>query len=658
MDPPSGASQPPVGYVAGCMRVRRRLPILLAAAAVLAAPSTAHAIAFKPCKGQPGFGCATLEVPLDRTGTVPGTVKLKVAAQTSRRARSRQGVLVALSGGPGQGGVDFASAFGLSLRAATSRYRLVTLDTRGTGGSDPLNCPSVQKLGSLAIVSAEQIAACAERVGPRRAFYSTRDTIEDIDALRRALKAPKIALMGISYGTFVAQQYARVHPDTTERLILDSVVPGDGPDAFLIDGYRRLPRVVREQCARNRCRAVTKDPMADLQALVDALGSGSVKGYVFDAAGRRRPESYRHGDEIFNLVQAGDLNPFLQAALPGAIRSAVTGDTSLLLRLRKIGDGGPSRLSELSYGLNVTTSCLDVRLPYALTTPLADRPAAAQAAGEALDPALFVPFARETITRTSYAEDCLLWPGEASGLPSIDPLPDVPALLLSGRMDIRTPLENAKELTKELPRATVVSVAGTGHDVLDSDLTFCSETALRRFIADKPVGRPCKGKSNAVEVLPPAPRSLDDYLPAPGVGGQRGRVVFAAADAANDARVTVLQRLYAGLGLDAGGLHGGTMHLEDTVAHLHRWAYAPGVRLSGVVEISDEPVVGRVRVDGPGKLDGRLTMYTSGRIVGRIGGRRVRYAPGSGSAARVTGAALRAPTRLGRRGLPGRLPLR
>jgi pimeloyl-ACP methyl ester carboxylesterase len=642
------------------MRVRRRLPFLLAAATVVAVlPSSAGAMTFRGC-GQPGFGCATLKVPLDRTGTVPGTVKLRIAAQTSRKARSRKGVLVALSGGPGQGGADFAQAFALSLQPALSKYRLVTLDTRGTGGSGVINCPSVQHLGSLAIVSAQRIAACADKLGPRRAFYSTRDTVEDIDALRRALKAPKIALMGVSYGTFVAQQYARVHPDTTDRLILDSVVPADGPNTYLLDSYQHLRRVVAEQCAHGRCDGIAKDPLGDIKALVDLLGRESIKGYSFDAAGRRRPVSYHQADEIFNLVQAADLNPFLQAALPGAIHSAVTGDTAPLLRLRKIADGGSSTLADLSYGLNVTTSCLDVRLPYTLTTPLGDRPALVQSATDAIDPAIYAPFTPEAIYRTSYAEDCLLWPTDFSALPSTDPLPDVPALLLGGRLDIRTPLENAKEVAKELPRSSVVSVAGTGHDILDSDLTLCAARALKRFIADKRVGTPCKGHSNQVEVLPPAPRSLSDYSPAPGVRGVRGRIVLAVSDAAEDARVTVLQRLYAGLNLDAGGLHGGTMHLEDTIGHLHRWAYAPGVRLSGVVEVSEEPVVGRLRIDGPGRMDGRLTLHDSGLIVGRIGGRRVRYSPRSVTvrASSASAAARRAPLRTGVRGMPAAWRLR
>jgi pimeloyl-ACP methyl ester carboxylesterase len=60
----------------------------------------------------------------------------------------------------------------------------------------------------------------------------------------------KVALMGVSYGTFVAEQYARRFPTHVSRLILDSVVLPHGIDAFSLDSYARMGRVLRAQCAR------------------------------------------------------------------------------------------------------------------------------------------------------------------------------------------------------------------------------------------------------------------------------------------------------------------------------------------------------------------------------------------------------------------------
>ena len=77
--------------------------------------------------------------------------------------------------------------------------------------------------------------------------------------------------MGVSYGTFVAQQYARVFPQRTDKLILDSVVSATGIDGYLLDTYLRMPRVLREQCARGACAGITKDPVGDVAKLVRTL---------------------------------------------------------------------------------------------------------------------------------------------------------------------------------------------------------------------------------------------------------------------------------------------------------------------------------------------------------------------------------------------------
>ena len=311
--------------------------LLVVALAALAPASAAAAPALSACRGQDEFGCATLDVPLDRTGTTPGTVPLHYAIQ-------RQGpkkVLIALSGGPGQSAVSSASSFAISLDPALRRYRLAVLDQRGTGKSGVLSCPNLQRLRSLDAYTPQAVANCANRIGPRRAFYTTADTVLDIDALRQALGADKIALMGISYGTNVALQYARAFPEHVDRLILDSIVGPDGPDAFLLDTYRNMPRVLAEQCAHGACRNATKDPVADVGALVRRINaSGPLRGDYFDADGRKRATQYSTPDELSFLLIAGDLNPFLQAALPAAISAARRGDTAPLMRLRRIGQGG------------------------------------------------------------------------------------------------------------------------------------------------------------------------------------------------------------------------------------------------------------------------------------------------------------------------------
>ena len=89
------------------------------------------------------------------------------------------------------------------------------LDQRGTGESGAIGCPGVQALRTLDPIRPETVAECAASLGATRTFYSTPDTVLDLDALRARLGADRIALMGVSYGTHVALQYARTFPTTS-----------------------------------------------------------------------------------------------------------------------------------------------------------------------------------------------------------------------------------------------------------------------------------------------------------------------------------------------------------------------------------------------------------------------------------------------------------
>ena len=103
-------------------------------------------------------------VPLDRSGKVPGTVKLAVAIEEPRKGAS--GFLLALSGGPGQPSVSFAESFRASLAPALAHRRLVVFDQRGTGQSGALRCRPLQELGSLDVVNTRIVESCATALGP------------------------------------------------------------------------------------------------------------------------------------------------------------------------------------------------------------------------------------------------------------------------------------------------------------------------------------------------------------------------------------------------------------------------------------------------------------------------------------------------------------
>src|SRR4051794_8131254 len=603
---------------------RRSVAVSLAALlALVAFPAGASAaLKWRACANEDGFQCATLRVPLDRSGATPGTIGLRVARE-SRRVKGGQ-YFLSLSGGPGQGAVAAAPFVADAMAPALQRRRLVVLDQRGTGDSGVLRCPTEQRARPLNPHTASMAEHCATQLGPNRQYYATADSVADLDDLRTALGVEKWTLQGTSYGTYVAQQYARLFPTHVDRLVLDSVVGPDGVDAFLTDSWGALPRILQENCAHDRCQAITADPVGDVRALAARLDAAPLKGFVVDAQGRRR-RSELGAVGLTSLLISGDLNSHLRSALPGAVRAAVLGDPAPILRLIAPAVGPPLGLRDLSYGLNAATTCADNVLPYPVTAPIADRPPRIAQALQALPDASLGPFSRGLIERVSVAEQCKRWPAGRFVPPSTAPLPDVKTLVLSGRLDIRTPLENGAAVAHELPHAQFVTVPGSGHDEIDSDLSGCVARALFRFFTDRRLGDACVRTSNAVPPAPLAPKTFHDLAQHRGVPGDRGRVLRAAVGALDDVRESYFRAADAGLPSNGGGgLRAGSWSTRgQTGLTLRGVAWAPEVKVTGRVTSRLGRYAGTLRVRAPGGLSGVLRFTRTKGVTGTLGGKRV-----------------------------------
>jgi pimeloyl-ACP methyl ester carboxylesterase len=631
-------------------QVKRAAAASIAFLALLAAAPGAQAgLRFERCGGY-GFACARLGVPLDRTGAVPGRVSLLVKRIRAQR-RPRKGVVFALAGGPGQSGTFAFGGDALGdLYPAYRRRDLIVFDQRGTGRSGLLRCRRLEHANLLA--AGEAASDCARGLGPRRAFYTTQDSVEDLEAIRRELGAPKVGLFGTSYGTKLALAYALRYPGNVDRMVLDSVVEADGPDSLYLDTFAAVPRALRSLC-RAGCRDVTPDPVGDVERLVRRLAAGPLRGRVIDSHGRRRKASLSRGD-FFSVLLAGDFDPSLRAAFPGAVRSALRHDAASLLRLRRRAlalDGAPPPPRALSAALYAATTCEEVRLPWARTTPPNRTERRGQAAARVYgEPeSAFLPFDRLTALSTDIIGLCERWP-EAPRSPDNGPgpLPDVPVLLLEGEDDLRTPIENAVRVAAQFPQAKLVVARATGHSVIGSDLSGCAARAFSRFFLGGRFKTRC-GTRRLFEPLPPAPRSLAAVDPAPGVRGRRGRALTAFVETLRDVSE---DSLTSGI-LDfdnpdlsrGGGLRGGHYRITGGgTLILRRVEYVPGVRVSGRLRrFGGRRQRGRVHVTGRATPDGILRVRGA-RIAGRLGGRRVRARLAtSATTARATVASLPGP---------------
>ena len=563
----------------------RRVVLLALMFAVL--PSLAEAACPR------GAQCGTVTVPLDHVRSNADTLSMAYARLPATGTRT--GTIVFLSGGPGQAALPLTEDVAAILRRARATHDLVMVDQRGTGESGAVDCFDVASVGE-----------CADRLGPRRAFYNTAQTAHDIETLRVALGVDKLTLLGVSYGTKVAAEYARRYPDRTAAVVLDSPVPVDGLDSL---GQVRLlaaPRVLREVCAPGLCSRTVEEPGETLARAVARVRRGPVSGPYVNSSGRVRdlePTEYL----VLSLLAESDANPALRAGLPAALASLAAGDAAPIIHLTAVTSELANR-ADINYGRLLATVCTEGRLPWSPDSPLAPR----QAALEAWAAERAAPFSAQTLLIDSFPQLCTAWPPTPRPEPVAYAGPNVPVLILSGRDDLRTPLEDARRTAAQYPNARLLAVPGVGHSVLRSDPTGCAITGLVAFLRGQAVAK-CSGPAPLV-AAPYAPATIGALRPTR-LSGLPGRTLSA---------ITVT---LTGIGFDTAGqvrdtyrlpgLRAGYVRVTRTALTLHDVEWIRGVSISGRLDARGR---GTVTVTGPNAAPGTVTFSRRGAR-GTLGGR-------------------------------------
>lgn len=639
--------------------------VVVATVALLtpAVDARAAPLAFAPCQGSPDYECATLEVPLDPAGAAPGALHLAVRRLVE--TRDERDVLVALGGGPGQGSTGFVDAFADVLAEGLEGRQLVVLDLRGTGGSGALGCAALDDAPGAASAAAliPRIGRCGEQLGDQRRFYTTTESVADLEQLRLGLGVSRLSIFGISYGSYVAQRYARRYPGAIDRLVLDSPVAQDQGGAFDRTSYEAVARVLRGLCAGGRCRRITSSAVADLERVVRRL---PLRGRVFSSRGRALRFSLKSQAELFDLLVSSDFSPALRAALPAALRAASRGDAAPLLRLLAIDTGTSDARqfdaenedpTDFSNAVFFATTCQEKPLPWGVPdAPLAGRRAQRRSALGQLGAEAFAPFGRAAADSTQLGTSlCERWPAtRAAPVPEPGTI-DARALVLSGLADLRTPTAEARRTAARITDASLVTVIDGPHSLVSSRLP-CVEVAFTRFFLDEAVGNPCAGVRTP-KLRPPL-TPLPGAVPRRGLRGEGTRVVAGALATLEDAA-----RLVAAQGeLDApfrfGGLRGGSVCARPGIATgsgarellilLGRTVHVRGLRLSGRAAVVGRTLT-RLHLSAPGHARGELSLR----------GRRIQgHWHGQAVGVRVSRAALRMPDAPVARALPTVRPTR
>ncbi len=590
-----------------------------------------------------GVQCATLQVPFDRSDPAVGSIAL--AVQRVPASAPRIGTIVLLAGGPGQPAIPAFERFLAPLAGdpALRGFELVAFDQRGTGQSEELQCPEANERftrhpGSF-------FGECGVALGPTRAFYTSQESVEDLDALREGLGGTPLSLFAVSYGGRVAGMYAREHPQGVARMVLDSPTPLTGTNPLPFARLRALRRVFDEGiCGAGACRSFSTDVYADLTHLVSKLHHRAMRTRIYDARGKLRRASVTEAG-VLGLLSGLDLAKGARELAPAAIAAAAHGDAEPLARLTSglTGESHTSHLADappassptagslggewattraplsdsaLSVALFVTTYCDESELPWSSNSPPAGRAAALRGWLAAQPAQAFAPFSYSTVVAGSSLQLCMDWPVTPPAPPSPTGVSAVPTLLLSGDDDLRTPYEQTLTVASGYSDGQILRVPDTGHSTVTTDLTGCAKTAMIEFLTAGQAPTSCPGSSEP-QALPLPPASLARLPAAASSSHVAGQVTTAAA--------MTIEDLFGQTSFLGGGLRGGYWIPKTTGLVLHDMTDVPGVALSGTI-LLDETPTGLPAISGHltvrGHLTGTLTLHGFA-LTGRVGGASV-----------------------------------
>jgi len=411
--------------------------------------------------------------------------------------------IVFLMGGPGVPGsvIGRVPPYWALFDRLRATADVIVLDPRGVGMSRPaLECaatspPRADFLASQQALADALVAAYAPCVAALRArgirpeLFSVAEVARDVEAIRRRLGAGRVSLLGFSYGTRMALEYARLFPDHVDRVVLQGTMTPD--DAIRTPtAMDSVLAAVSAAAARDSvARALAPELRASIAELLRALDAAPVRVTV--------PGS--RGDSVRLTVGRGGMQALLggrlsDPRLPALVSTLRAGDTRVLAMLaggiyRDLAAGGGSLFGRTVY---CSAPASEARERLAL------RLAGASTLGEVFDN---VPESPQFCRRIG------ITPGPRLAPPAA-PI-HAAALFITGTLDDRTPAANAQRARSWFTDSKTVTVENGGHELLPDDAVqalVAAFFATGRVDRDRIVLPPWRFASVAEALQPPRRR--------------------------------------------------------------------------------------------------------------------------------------------------------
>lgn len=433
------------------------------------------------------YSCGYLTVPENRLDPKSRTIKILVARVKAAGEKPKADPIVFLAGGPG--GAGTLSAPGVVAGKMNANRDVIFVNQRGTVHSDPhLSCPEMDNFTaqsldlvfqaeSTADLDAAAVTTCRNRLAPKDydfAAYNTRENAADIADLRVKLGIEQWNVYGVSYGTDLAQQLLRTHPEGIRSLVLDSVVP---PALNIVDRWWEAPASglagIFAACgAQPKCAAAYPDLASVFIQTVDKLSEAPLHVTTSGPSGELVKVTI-DGFKIVPLVLDWSADPAKVTDVPRMIFNLAHGDGSLAAAGLAATVPPADQRGLLGAGLALGAYCQEMAN---WTTP-------EQALSQARlsMPGLPDSVLRIAPTGTWIFRECGAWGlGRSDTADRLPVSSNVPTLILSGAFDSSTAPQWVKEITPGLHNSVALRIPGIGHGVLPNSI--CAQSIMTAFL--------------------------------------------------------------------------------------------------------------------------------------------------------------------------------
>ncbi|KAK3629300.1 hypothetical protein LTR56_008786 [Elasticomyces elasticus] len=424
----------------------------------------------------PGFTCANYSVPVDWRNPSSEHVVLGMNRYQSN-ATSRNGGKKNLFVNYGGPGIITTQTLPLTLIGfsdeITSKFDLIALDPRGIGSSSPIQCdvdlwnerislfPKTERDFTRLVHHNKAFGrSCLEKSGKLLYHMDTKSVARDFEAIRIALGDEPINVLGLSYGSQIAYQYAQLFPHNIRTLVGDGILDHSESETSLLASETQT---YEDSFNRFAAWAGTSNESAligqDVVLLVHQLVSQANHSPIPVGSGPGHFDDITGDELLFNLQdllisKTAGIGPGWPA-VSQILALAATGNGTGLTTLAPAAVKGDVQGNSVLFG-GLAVNCADWTHH---STKVADLLYKQQLTEN------WAPHTRGHVQSYTAQTRCVGWPAAVVNPPwhQIEVHTETPILLVQSLHDPECSYTWAVNVQAQIPSSTLLTLNGDGH---------------------------------------------------------------------------------------------------------------------------------------------------------------------------------------------------